>query len=86
MISDRLKKAILAQLGLSDWDLQDSTVASQVPGWDSLSHAMVIAAVEAEFGVRFQTREVLRLSSVGELQALVDSKQGPGGKGAQPGK
>ena len=76
MISDRLKKVILAQLGIDDWDLQDSTVASQVPGWDSLSHAMVIAAVETEFRVRFTTREVLQLASVGQLQALLDKKRG----------
>jgi acyl carrier protein len=76
VISERLKKVILAQFGLDDWELRDSTVASQVPGWDSLSHAAVIAAVEAEFGVRFQTRDVLRLSSVGDLQALLDRKLG----------
>ena len=76
MISERLKKVILAQLGLDDWDLQDATVASQVPGWDSLSHAMVIAAVETEFRVRFTTREVLRLASVGQLQALLDGRTG----------
>ena len=76
MISERLKKVILTQLGLDDWDLQDNTVASQVPGWDSLSHAMVIAAVEAEFRVAFTTREVLQLASVGQLQSLVDRKKG----------
>jgi acyl carrier protein len=75
VISERLKKVILSQLGLDDWDLQDSTVATEVPGWDSLSHALVIAAVEGEFGLRFSTREILQLASVGQLQALVDSKQ-----------
>ncbi len=76
MISERLKKVILTQFGLDDWDLRDDTVASQVPGWDSLSHAMMIAAVEAEFGVRFTMREVLRLASVGQLQDLVIRKLG----------
>jgi acyl carrier protein len=75
MISDRLKSVILGQLGLDDWDLQVGTTASQVPGWDSLSHAMVIASVEAEFAVRFSTREVLQLATVGDLQALIDRKQ-----------
>ena len=80
MIAPRLKKAILGALKLDDWDLREDTVATQVPGWDSLSHAMVIAAVEAEYGLRFTMREVLRLSNVGQLQALMDSKfpAGPG--------
>ena len=74
MISDRLKKVILTELRLDDWVLQDDTVASQVPGWDSLTHAMVIAAVEDEYDLRFTTREVLRLENVGQLQALLDRK------------
>jgi acyl carrier protein len=76
VISARLKKVILKELELDEWDLRDDTVASQVPGWDSLSHAVVIAAVESEFRVRFTTREVLQLASVGQLQALLDRKEG----------
>jgi acyl carrier protein len=76
VISPRLKKVILDQLGLEDWDLRDDTTASQVPGWDSLNHAVVIAAVENEYGVRFKHRDILRLARVGDLQALLDGKPG----------
>jgi len=74
MISDRLKKVILTQLDLDDWDIEDDTVASSVPGWDSLSHAQVICAVEDEFKIRFHTREIVQLENVGQLQSLVDQK------------
>ena len=76
MISNQLRKVILSQLGLDDWDIRDSTNAGQIPGWDSLSHAMIIAAVEDEFGVRFTTREVLQLATVGQLQELLNRKTG----------
>ncbi len=72
MISDRLKHTILSELGLDEFDLQDETVAGEVPGWDSLSHGNIICAVEAEYGVRFKTLELLKLRNVGDLQALVD--------------
>jgi acyl carrier protein len=74
MISDRLRTTICRELDLDDFDLDDATTASQVPGWDSLSHGRIICAVEAEFGVRFRTMEVLRLKNVGDLQALVDAR------------
>lgn len=74
MISDRLKKVILQTLGLADFDLQDETKATDVPGWDSLSHVKVLTAAEQEYGVRFKTMEVLRLKSVGDLQQLIDRK------------
>ena len=74
MISERLKAVILRELDLDDFDIMDGTTADTVPGWDSLRHAQLIAAVEAEFGTRFSTLEVLRLKNIGELQALIDHK------------
>ena len=76
MISDRLRKVILAQLELEEWDFQDNTIATTVPGWDSLSHARIICAIEDEYKIRFFTREIVRLQNVGELQKLVDQKSG----------
>ena len=74
MVSDKLKRIILAELSLDDFEIVDGTVASTVPGWDSLNHAQIIAAVEDGFGVRFKTAEIMRLKNVGDLQALLDQK------------
>jgi acyl carrier protein len=74
MISTELKKSILDALNLDDWEFDEQTLASQVPGWDSLSHVNVILAVEKRFKVRFSNIEVLRMKNVGDLQRLVDSK------------
>ena len=74
MISDELKKVILGALKLDDWELTDSTLAAEVPGWDSLSHVNVVSAVEKHFAVRFRNVEVLRLANVGDLQRLLNSK------------
>lgn len=74
MISPRLKALILRELDLDDFEITADTTADTVPGWDSLRHAQVIAAVETEFGRRFRTLEVLRLRNIGELQALIDRK------------
>ena len=74
MISDELKNVIINALKLDDFDFKDETVASQVPGWDSLSHINVILAVEKHYNIRFNNREVLRLKNIGDLQRLVVSK------------
>jgi len=74
MITSELKKVILDFLKLDDWDIQDGTLAEQIPGWDSLTHVNVIMAVETHFGVQFKTREMLMLKNLGDLQRLVDSK------------
>lgn len=76
MISEKLKRVVLDVLQLDDYDISDSTVATDVPGWDSLAHVRVLAAVEKAFDIRFRSLEVLRIRNVGELQAMVDRKTG----------
>jgi acyl carrier protein len=74
MISHELKTVILGALKIDDWELNDETLAAEVPGWDSLTHINVVVAVERRFGVRFKNADVLGLKNVGDLQRLVDSK------------
>jgi acyl carrier protein len=74
MIKPELKRVILQELKLDDFQMDAETLAMDVPGWDSLSHASVILAVEKAFGVRFSNVEVLKLNNIGDLQRLLDSK------------
>jgi acyl carrier protein len=74
MVSNQLKRAILAELGLDEFELHAGTVAGEVPGWDSLNHVRILNAVERQFDVRFRSLEVLHLRNVGDIQALVDRK------------
>jgi acyl carrier protein len=74
MIAAALRSVILRELDLEDFELGPGTVASQVPGWDSLSHSRIVSAVEVEFGVRFRGLEIMKLKNVGDLQALLDRK------------
>jgi acyl carrier protein len=76
MVSDRLKSVICntLELRLDDVDIKDETIASEVPGWDSLNHVNVITAIEKDYEVRFRSIEILKCKNVGDLQKLVDSK------------
>ena len=74
MISERLKAELLRVLTLEDFEFDDATLASSVPGWDSLKHVEVIAAIERAYAIRFKTLEVLRLTNIGDLQRLIDAK------------
>lgn len=74
MISQELKTVLLGELHLKDFDFRDTTLATEVPGWDSLRHTSIIVAVEKHFEIRFKSLEVVRLKNIGELQALVDKK------------
>jgi acyl carrier protein len=46
-----------------------TTVASDINGWDSISHIDIIVSVEQRFAIKFKIGELRRLKNVGELVA-----------------
>jgi acyl carrier protein len=74
MISERLKKIVLRELDLDDYDFNEETTANMVPGWDSLSHIQIIVAIEKNYKIKFTGIEILKIKNMGELQRLIDSK------------
>jgi acyl carrier protein len=74
MISERLKKLVLRELDLDDYDFKEETTANMVPGWDSLSHIQIIVAIEKNYKVKFRGIEILKIKNMGELQGLIESK------------
>ena len=53
-----------------------ATTASDVEGWDSLTHINLMVAVEREFKVRFTTAEVTRMKNVGDLIDAIERRSG----------
>jgi acyl carrier protein len=51
------------------------TTANDIEEWDSLSHIRLIVAVERKFKVKFTNSEIESLKRVGDLVALVETKQ-----------
>ncbi len=46
--------------------------ASDVAGWDSLTHIQLITAVEQHFGVKFKLSEIMKFKNVGDLCDCVE--------------
>jgi acyl carrier protein len=74
MISESLKKIVLRELDLDDFDFNDETKANMVPGWDSLSHIQIIVAIEKNYKIKFKGIEILKIKNMGELQGLIYTK------------
>ena len=55
-------------------ELFDEMTADDVEDWDSLSHITLIHEIEAAFGIRFTTKEVLNTKNVGEFIKLIENK------------
>jgi acyl carrier protein len=55
--------------------LSEITTASDVEGWDSLTHIELIVAVEKRFKCRFTSREIQSWKNVGEMIASIMGRQ-----------
>lgn len=44
-----------------------TTTAKDVPGWDSLVHMQLIAAVEKHYGIKFRLGDIIKFRNVGDM-------------------
>jgi len=51
----------------------DETTADDIEDWDSLEHINLVAAVEMQFGVKFNMGQIVTLKNVGEMADLIES-------------
>jgi acyl carrier protein len=54
--------------------LSETTSADDVADWDSINHVKLLIALESDLGFRFDTDEVGRLQTVGDLIDLIEAK------------
>jgi acyl carrier protein len=57
-------------------EITDKTTADEVADWDSITHINLITAVEREFKVSFNTKDVKSLKNVGDFIGLIGSRVG----------
>jgi acyl carrier protein len=75
MLDERLTQIVKDTIGDDDLDLDESTSAADVDGWDSLAHINNIVAVESEYGVVFSSEQLSQFDNLGELQAFLSASR-----------
>jgi acyl carrier protein len=51
----------------NDIELTESTVAADVPEWDSLNHIYLVVAIEKQFKIKFTTHQIQSWQCVGDV-------------------
>ena len=54
--------------------LKESMSANDVDIWDSLTHMLMVTAVEKEFGIKFKLKDLNKMKNVGDLIQTIKSK------------
>lgn len=55
-------------------EVGEATTSNDIEDWDSLEHINLIAAVEQEFGVKFNMGQVVTMKNVGEMADIILSQ------------
>ncbi len=55
-------------------EISDELSALEVENWDSLSHMLLIAEVEKNFGIKFKLKDLNKMANVGEMISIISSK------------
>ena len=74
-ILSQLNTIIGGVLRKKDLVLTPETTAKDLPGWDSLTHMIIIDSIEKHFKVRFKLNEIMNFKNVGDTVTCIKSKE-----------
>lgn len=73
-IMEKLRAIISEAIDNEDLVIEDSTVAADVDGWDSLAQVLIVGELQNELGVKFTSSEINGYANVGELVNAIQEK------------
>jgi acyl carrier protein len=77
MNADRLRGVFSNALGIPAERVTDDLAYNTIKEWDSVGHMALVAAIEGEFDVMFDTDDILGMSTVAKAREIL-SRYGVG--------
>jgi len=74
IITEKLRNILVKTLEHEDFEITDELSAKDVSGWDSLSHMLIVDAVEKDFSIQFKFRELNKMKNLGDMIDLISTK------------
>lgn len=73
-ILSQINEIFIDTLDNEDLLIEETTQATDVDEWDSLTHIMLVVAIEKNFKIKFTSKEILSWKNVGEMINCIQEK------------
>ncbi len=73
-LAETIRNVVSSVVGHQNFEMKDELTATDVDGWDSLSHMIIITELEKKFDIKFKLKELNKLKDMGSLIATIESK------------
>jgi acyl carrier protein len=74
-MSNQVHDIVAQVFGVDPADVNDDTSPDTISAWDSLGHFQLITALEAEFSVKFNMREIQTMDSVSKINGVLKARR-----------
>ena len=73
-IKEELEGIVETVLEMKGLELMDDEKTSEIEGWNSLSHVLIVSEIEKKFNVKFKLKELGKMDSIGAIMDLIMNK------------
>ena len=70
----QMKEIFIDTLDNEEIVIEETTQATDVDEWDSLTHIMLVVAIEKNFKINFNSTEILSWKNIGEMVNCIEGK------------
>lgn len=70
----RFKEVFCKLFDVDESQIDDETTASDIEGWDSLKHIVLISEIEKEFKVKLSMKDVVVANNVGDMVLFIQKE------------
>lgn len=74
IIKEKLREILISVLEHDHFQMTDDLKAGEVEGWNSLAQAMIVTAIESEFGIKLKLRDLNNWKDLGSLITILKEK------------
>lgn len=69
-----IKASFVRVLEHNNFELNETTTAKDVDGWESITHLLIMNEVEKAFNIKFKLMDLMSMENVGDLVITINKE------------